>query len=196
MNLRELLLHLSLTSYSRNLGSGAPELCALSAATLAKLMVVLKSGYNKDFYSYGISDFVALGFSQTVAHAIVTILHDSALLEKELELLEKYHLSWVTLLDDFYPSYLAHSLFPPLVIYWQGESVWYTGNTGAMKDKTIDKTIVDKNGLVGAKLFSIVGSRLGDNYGKSVVDYFVPALVAQDWIIVSGGARRIHTFSH
>ena len=46
------------------------------------------------------------------------------------------------------------------------------------------------------KACAIVGARKGDVYGKAAVEHLVPALVQQQWVIVSGGAYGIDAYAH
>ena len=162
MQIRELILHLSLI----------PD---LAPTTIHKLVFVLKSGLcSPDLYALFASDFRALGFSDVVAHEIVMGLKDRTIIDRELLLLERYKFSWVTIMDDAYPHYLANISVPPPVLYWQGNPVWQHNDN----------------------MISIVGSRLADAYGQSIIDRFVPELVAHGWTIVSGGALGIDAFAH
>ena len=95
------------------------------------------------------------------------------LLEQELLLLEKHRIQFVTAFHDAYPSLLKHTHMPPLGLYVQGE---------------LAHTYV--------RSLAIVGSRQANEYGKQVVDQIVPELVAQDWLIVSGGALGIDALAH
>ncbi len=60
------------------------------------------------------------GLSPKAADKIVADLSNRAMLEKELELIAKHNVSWITILDPHYPALLKHIHLPPPVLYWQG----------------------------------------------------------------------------
>jgi DNA protecting protein DprA len=126
-----------------------------------------------DIYHFTHKDWCELGLSENSAHKVVTGLSDSALLECELALIEKHKVSWLTNLDERYPSLLNHIYIPPAVLYCKG----------AMFD-------------VHHKMIAIVGSRKADSYAQEVIDSLVPTFVANDWSIVSGGALGADSMAH
>lgn len=162
MNKQNLILHLSLIS-------------SIGPDKVGKLVKVLKKEKNpSSWYTYRQYDFMRLGMTEIKAQNIVIGLADSQLLERELELIQKYNISWATILDDTYPELLKEIHTPPPVLYWRGESVW----------QETEKTI------------AFVGARKGNNYGQRFVMATVPALVQAGWTIVSGGAYGIDTMAH
>lgn len=131
-----------------------------------------------DLYSMLPSDLINLfGFTPEIAKKIVHGLADRTLLEKELALLEKNSISWITSADDAYPPLLKAIHIPPEVLYYRGAAL---------------PSLADDH----AKVIAIVGARQANNYGQRVVNQIVPPLVAQDWTIVSGGALGIDTMAH
>ena len=100
-------------------------------------------------------------------------LADTALLDQERQLIEQHDIVWTTCIADDYPYLLKHIHLPPVVIYWQGEP---------LHDEQ--------------KRLAIVGSRKANQYGKQIIEHFVPTLVVHDWVIVSGGALGIDSMSH
>ncbi len=122
-------------------------------------------------YTYSTSDFRHLGFSQETAQIVSDGLRDDLMLNREILLIEKYGISVMTYNDSCYPSLLKAIHNPPTILYVQGTipEMPYAG---------------------------IVGARLGDEYGHSVVRSLVPDLVAAGVGIVSGGAAGIDAFAH
>ena len=129
--------------------------------------------FNNDFYSYSVKDFQGYGIPEKVAQIIINGLKDDTHLINELSLIEKYKVSWCTIIDDEYPSALKQIHLPPPILY-------YRGNLFQNCDKNI----------------SFVGARKAHHYGKRVLQKLIPGLVNDGWTIVSGGAYGIDTFSH
>ena len=94
------------------------------------------------------------------------------MLERELLLIEKHKIHWITHLDETYPQLLKNIHIPPTVLYWQG---------------TLP---------AGQNAIAIVGARAANAYGKQVIEQLVPPLVAHNWVIVSGGALGADTMAH
>lgn len=111
--------------------------------------------------------------SQKVTHTLYNGLQSKTLVQKELELIAKHSINVVSILDEDYPTMLQNIHVPPTVLYWQG-----------VHPNTFKKNI------------AIVGARKADSYGKKVIDRFVPALIKNDWTIVSGGALGADSFAH
>jgi len=103
----------------------------------------------------------------------MTGLQDRSLLEKELELIEKHQISWCVLGSFEYSQLLSQIEQPPAVIYYQGTNLFNN-----------------------EKAIAFVGSRKADPYARVVVDKLIPELVKQDWVIVSGGAQGVDSFTH
>lgn len=180
MNTRTVFLHLSLID---GIGPATAEKiihallglissksgALLGEATLAKE----QADYLSTIYSLTKKDFIRLtSVNESIIDRLVAGLSNKALLEKELELLAKHKISYVTPIDAEYPTLLKNTYLPPLVLYVQG-------NLG-----DIDRRI------------AIVGSRSADDYGLYVVNQLVPELILSNWQLVSGGALGIDTMVH
>jgi len=161
-NLDYTLLHLSLIS-------------GVGPATIERLTQYLTLEQLAELSRYTKSDCMTLlGLSDTLAEKIVAGLADKDLLTKELELIEKYTISWATLLcPDTYPLSLKTIHLAPTVIYWRG------------KLEPADHTTI-----------ACVGSRNSNSYGSDVVNHILPELLHDNWITVSGGAVGIDTLVH
>jgi DNA processing protein len=166
MNIHTTLLHLSLID-------------DVGPATVKQIL----DHKPKDFdlvslYSLLPSDFTHLfGLPSATAAKISKGLADRAILERELALIEKHAMSWVTVVDDEYPAPLKAIHLPPVVLYCQGTSL-------------------SSAAYANGKLIALVGSRQANQYGQRAIDQIVPPLVAHDWAIVSGGALGIDAMAH
>lgn len=124
-------------------------------------------------YAYQTRDVVHyFELSPRIAQIIVDGLKDKELLEKELNLIEKYNVTLLDFLDEDYPEALMHIYHPPLVLYCKGEA------------------------LCEGKNIAIVGSRKADRYAQQCIDKLVPPLVQNNWTIISGGATGVDTMAH
>lgn len=94
-------------------------------------------------------------------------------IEKQIEKCRKSGFKIISILDDCYPENLINIYNPPTVIYCRGE--------------ILNR---DKNSV------AVVGSRLGNSYGKLITNKIVEGLVDHGITIVSGMARGIDTFAH
>ena len=142
----------------------------------ATIKIILENIAQADLgtlYALRVPELCELGLTYDRATKVVAGLQDMSLLNKELELIEKYQINWCTLGSLEYSSLLAEIEQPPAVIYYQGQNLF-------MSDKAI----------------AFVGSRKADAYARVVVDKLVPALVQDNWIIVSGGALGVDSFVH
>jgi len=127
-----------------------------------------------DLYALTAGDIVhQFGVSKKTAQKIVSGLQDKAVLERELTLIEKHQISFVTFGFDDYPHLLAEIYAPPPVLYFKGT------------------LIPDEK-----KTIAVIGSRKAHRYGQQVIAHFVPQLVCQDWTIVSGGAIGADSMAH
>ena len=142
-------------------------------ATVQRLLLRLSYDQFNQLYDSSIFDLQRLGISELASQKIVAGLADMKMLEQELLLLEKYRITFVTAFHDAYPSLLKHTYMPPLGLYVQGELAHDY-----------------------VRSLAVVGSRQANEYGKQVVEQLVPELVAQDWMIVSGGALGIDALAH
>lgn len=89
--------------------------------------------------------------------------------------LEKYHITWITYLDMLFPARLQEIYNPPAVIFVRG-------NMDLLKDETFK--------------IAMVGARNCSDYGRNVARYLGRELSNYDVAIVSGGARGIDSHSH
>lgn len=125
-------------------------------------------------YFYSVHDLIRrAGFTERIARQIVAGLADQTSLEAECALLEKHNIQLITIFDESYPEILQQIYLPPLVLYCKGAPLEHT-----------------------AKRISIVGARTATTYAQEVINQLVPALVAQDWQIVSGGALGADAMAH
>lgn len=157
---QKILLHLTLIE-----GVG----CTL----INKLYTQFSQKEFSQLYEYSIDDFLRYGISQKKAERIVAGLKDKALLDKELELIERHHVSLVSIFDDDYPFLLKNIHYYPPILYMRG----------ARFDDV-------------AHHLALVGSRMASRYCTSTLDVLLPPLINQGWVTVSGGARGADTFVH
>lgn len=152
------------------------HLSLISGIGPATIKIMIEKLVEQDFdklYSFKITDFIDIGLTYDRATKIVTGLQDRSLLEKELELIERYNINWCVLGSSDYSALLAEIEQPPVVIYYQGTNLFAS-----------DKAI------------AFVGSRKADVYARVVVEKLIPPLVGQDWVVVSGGALGVDSFVH
>lgn len=127
----------------------------------------------QQLYSFFATDFQHIfGLHEHIAYKIVAGLQDRQLIDNELRLIEKHTSSWITILDDNYPTLLKNSYATPAVLYYQGTLPTHD------------------------RMLAIVGSRKANFYAREVIDSLVPQLVAQNWTIVSGGALGADSMAH
>jgi DNA processing protein len=107
------------------------------------------------------------------AQIIAQGLQDKMVLEQELALIEKYNVSWCSILDDAYPALLKQIHLPPTVLYWQGKLPSAQENC-----------------------LAFVGSRKANQYGQQVINKIVPPLSVAGWHIISGGAIGADSMIH
>ncbi len=127
----------------------------------------------EQLYTMRIPDFCERGLTYDRATKVVAGLQDQSILTKELELIEKYQINWCVLGSPEYSSLLAEIEQPPAVIYYQGQNLFGSD-----------------------KALAFVGSRKSDAYARVVVEKLVPALVQDNWTIVSGGALGVDSLVH
>ena len=162
MYIRNLILHLSLIE---GIGPGTID-------TIIKRFQMLDD-FAVNVYDFGVQELSAwFGITPKKAQVIVHGLADKDLLEKELSLLEKHTIAWLTILDDSYPYLLKEIHLPPAVLYWQGAL------------------------LNQEKSIAFVGARKADRYGQECVEHLIPELVHGGWTIVSGGALGLDAMAH
>lgn len=124
-------------------------------------------------YTYCEHDFVhKVGLTEGQAAQLVAALAQHDLLEEELRLINYYAVQIITLFDEAYPAALRAIAVPPAVLYYLGAPP------------------------AGDKMLAIVGSRDADTYAHEVIHNIVPGVVAQGWLVVSGGARGVDAYAH
>jgi len=94
-------------------------------------------------------------------------------LDRQIKLIERNNVRLIPLDSESYPSNLKSIFDPPLVLFVKGE-------------------------ILPQDYFSIaiVGTRLASFYGRTMSEKLSRELVEKGFVIVSGGARGIDTFSH
>lgn len=154
---KQLVLHLSLIK-----GVG-PSLCKRLHEILGQRFAQL--------YQINAGDLISRGLSPASAELVINGLKDKEVLAKELELIERHKISWLTMFDSEYPSLLKEIHLPPTIIYFRGK-------------------LPENDSL------AIVGSRAANSYGQKVIESIVPELVANQFVIVSGGAVGVDAMAH
>lgn len=117
------------------------------------------------------TDFKQRGFTNLQITAIENARQKD--LEKELEILKKHQIEFVTILDKNYPAFLKEIPDPPFVLYYKGK---------LPKEKDF--------------LIAVVGSRACTYYGREATEKIVYDLVRWGIVIVSGLALGIDSLSH
>lgn len=125
-------------------------------------------------YKYTVSDFMNMQIPQAKAVLLVQGLADHSMLIKELALVEQYKAVVITHWDFEYPDLLKQIHIPPPILYVQG----------------------DPSVLKSPKMLACVGARNAHSYTKDVLSELVSPLIAQGFVIVSGGAAGADTFAH
>lgn len=105
--------------------------------------------------------------------AVQQRLASPAVLEHELEAIEKCRAKIMTIFDPEYPESLRQIYAPPAVLLVQGQlpKTWQTS-------------------------IAIVGSRHASKYADTSLDFLIPELVAHGFVTVSGGATGVDTMAH
>jgi len=128
-------------------------------------------------YSFTISDFMHIfDLPERVAKKLAYGLKDTSSLEKEVNLISKNNINFVTLLSGGYPELLKNIYAPPPVLYMKGDNT---------------------HQLLGYhKKIAFVGSRKAHRYGEQVIEAIIPDMVHNNWMIVSGGAIGADSMAH
>jgi DNA processing protein len=113
-----------------------------------------------------------LGQNRETAQRIVNY-RDVVDIEKEMNLIEQYDVTVITLEDDRYPLRLAEIYEPPILLY--------------VRTALLEK---DKNSV------AIVGTRRASTYGKEVAERLAGELAQRGVTVVSGMAEGIDTAAH
>lgn len=154
---QRLLLHLSLIP-------------GVGPVTIQQLLRLI---HFQELYAFSKKDLEVIArLSKNSIHKVFDGLQDSGLLERELELLKKHDVQWVSYVDSTYPFLLKHIHAPPAGLYIKGKNVNHE------------------------KGFAIVGSRAANYYARKVMHAIVPDLVTAGTTIVSGGAFGVDAIAH
>ncbi len=112
------------------------------------------------------------GLGEVRANAIVKF-NDYARAAKEIDFIEKYHITPLFITDEQYPQRLLHCYDSPTMLYYKG-----TAN------------------LNTSKIIAIVGSRTHTEYGKTVIEKLLQPLTGHDILVISGLAYGIDSIAH
>lgn len=146
----------------------------IGPATIHKVISSHNMGDNlSELYTLSASD-IAFRYHLSIKNAQVMRdgLADTKALDQELSLIEKYNIKWITRYDPHYSTLLNTIHMPPTILYYQGYEIF------------------------NSPCIAFVGSREATSYGKNAIDQFISPLVAQGWVIVSGGARGADSMAH
>lgn len=94
-------------------------------------------------------------------------------LDQVIEDYKKLGVRWVSFFDASFPDYLRHIYDPPSLLF-------YKGNIDLLKEN----------------LLSVVGSRAHSRYAADVLNAFVPTLIDNHFVLVSGLAKGVDTLTH
>lgn len=146
----------------------------IGPAAIAKIQRVLPFEHFEQLYRWSIQDFMyKAGLSPKVAENLVQGLFDTSIVDKELALIEKHGIRWVSLDQEEYPESLRNTHLPPYILYWKGA----------------DLTVLEHS-------IAVVGSRKANAYGEAFINKNVPDIIASGWCVVSGGALGADTMAH
>ncbi len=134
-----------------------------------------KKNYIKN-YSY-ILDMIEKDekISQNIRNRIKENRYNKTQIENILFEMKKRHIGFITIDDEKYPYRLANIYDPPYILFYYGEISLLNSNR---------------------PVIAVVGARNSTDYGKNVTKYFVKGLSSKGFIIVSGLARGIDSYSH
>jgi DNA processing protein len=78
--------------------------------------------YLNNIYDFDKIDFIEKSkIPSHLSNKIFCGLKNKALLNKELELIDKYNIKFFSFLDDYYPKLLKNIYYPPVIIYYKGQ---------------------------------------------------------------------------
>lgn len=152
--------------------------CALISGigdvTIGKICKTLGPTRVAEIYDWGSGDFIErVGIPLSQAQLLVNGLADRIMLEREVALIQKHGIFFTTVIDDAYPEALKTIYAPPTILFWRGASPHLFSH-----------------------ILACIGSRAANRYARSVINHFVPELVAAGWCIASGGALGADTMAH
>lgn len=134
---------------------------------------ILKRFTPEELWSANFSDLINIGLTDKFANSIIEQRH-CLNPDQIIKQLEKEKIKVLTFYDNDYSKFLKEIYNPPMVIYYMG----------------------DPNILANEYLLSIVGTRKITNYGKTVLENFLPTLINYDFIIISGLALGTDAYAH
>lgn len=172
MNRDLILLHLSLID-------------GVGPVTIQNLLKSSPEGFDlQQVYSLKSPDFVRLfGLSNNIASKLWMGLQDFSVIERELGLMLKNYVNFLTVESHDYPHLLKNIYAPPVVIYVKSSRENFEDGSW-------------KSTLNYEKKIAFVGSRKADSYGQKIVENIIPDIVSNSWITVSGGAIGADTMAH
>jgi DNA processing protein len=135
------------------------------------------------------------GLSQAIAGKIYFGLKDIGVLEKEVGLMAKNNVNFVTIESTNYPEMLREIYAPPTVLYIKSAGL-NIASSGKIVGTVNDKNRSWEDILNYNKKIAFVGSRKANSYGEKIVDEIVPVMVENDWVVVSGGAIGADSMAH
>jgi len=128
-------------------------------------------------YSFKKTDFMRVfGLPENIAQKLVYGLKDTSTLEKEVSLITKHNITFVTLFHKEYPQLLKDIYAPPPVLYIKGQNI--------------------QKLLAHQKKIAFVGSRKAHRYGEQAIETIIPPMMQNNWMIVSGGAIGADSMAH
>ena len=144
----------------------------IGPAVVSKLLGAISNENLPQIYDWSVSDckFKA-GLNERVATMLVAGLQNTEPLERELSLISKYNVSWITRIDPLFPEPLGHIHLPPTGLFVRG---------ALPRDPGI----------------AFVGSRTAGAYARRSIEPMIGHLVDTGWSIVSGGALGVDTMAH
>ena len=145
----------------------------VGSATIQKLIGGFGVDDLSNIYNATSFDFRRIGISEKSSAALAAGLLDVSLYERECLDLQKYNLSFLTLIDEKYPDLLKSIHLPPPILYFNGEPVWDNFD-----------------------FISFVGSRKASNYAKRVISHLVSECVDLGFGVASGGALGADSMAH
>jgi len=130
-----------------------------------------------NLYSFKKTDFMnRFGLAERIAQKLAYGLKDTSSLEKEVNLISKNNIKFVTLFHKEYPEILKNIYAPPPVLY--------------IKSKNSTQLLGCK------KKIAFVGSRKAHRYGEQAIENIIPDMVKNNWTIISGGAIGADSMAH
>lgn len=137
------------------------------------LLKILKHLTPEQIWQASLSDLQKIGVIEKFANYLINCRKNLEP-DKIIEELQKEKINFLTIFDKNYPQLLKEIYNPPIIIYYKG----------------------DANILTNEYLLSIVGTRKITNYGKSVLENFIPYLINYNFVITSGLALGTDACAH